>query len=354
MVTGYRGTFVISWSQTELDGLTGAPVVALSVGSTWRWQGKPLRVDGPADVLQLSQANGDTDLHHRAARMVQKLVGRALEKEPGNGLAPGTTPRLHAGFDVTDGQNRYRVTLIEPGPHMTPLVMFAGAIPPAATDLWVIETDLQKGHLNRVTDQPTGVICFTPGTLIRTEDGAVPVENLREGDRIQTRDNGAREVLWIGTRHITGARLYAMPELRPVRLHPDALGEDRPDRDLVVSPRHRVLMRGAAAQALFNEDEVLVAAEDLVDGRLVHRDHLLKQVTYHHLLLDRHEIVWANGVETESFHPASASLETIEPGQRSRLFEMFPDLADDPSSYGDFSRRNLSRSEAAILRAQAA
>ena len=69
-----------------------------------------------------------------------------------------------------------------------------------------------------------------------------------------------------------------------------------------------------------------------------------------HILLDQHNIVWANGVETESFHPANTSMETLDPAQRQTLLALRPELGQDPHLYGDYARRNLSGSEAAILR----
>ncbi len=353
MKTGYRGTFVISWTQTEVDGLRNAPKSALGVGSSWRWSGDTLRVDGPADVLLLERGAEETDIRKRAAKVVHRLVGAALRPGLAEQFVPDD-PLLNVGFEVTDGHESWIITLIEVGPTAAPLLMFVDAPPPADVDLWVVRAAMQAGHMNRLTDQPTGVICFTPGTRIRCGDGDKRVEELCEGDRIQTRDNGEQEVLWIGARRITGARLYAMPELRPVRIRTGALGLDVPADDLIVSPQHRLLVRGKRAQALFNTDEVLVTARDMIDHRKVVLDHSLREVTYVHMLLERHEVVWANGVETESFHPAAASLETVEATQRARLLEMFPQLATDPSSYGDFARRTLSAAEAAILQGVAA
>jgi len=207
----------------------------------------------------------------------------------------------------------------------------------------------------RVSDETrAGVICFTPGTRISTPEGPRLIESLRPGDRILTKDNGPQEVLWHGQRKLTGARLYAMPHLRPIRFRAGALGIGRPDEDLLVSPQHRMLVQGAAARALFNAEEVLVAAEDLVNDRTVSVDARLREVTYVHILLEAHQIVWANGLETESFHPSATSLETIEPGQRAALFDVLPELAQNPQVYGAFARRNLSASEAAILRYDAA
>ena len=118
----------------------------------------------------------------------------------------------------------------------------------------------------------------------------------------------------------------------------------------LVSPDHRVLLRGAKARVLFNADEVLVAARDLVDDHRILPERGLREVTYIHLLLDAHNIIWANGMETESFHPSNCALDTIESEQRSLLLSLCPGIDTNPTKYGGYARRNLSTSEAAILR----
>ena len=128
------------------------------------------------------------------------------------------------------------------------------------------------------------------------------------------------------------------------------MGLYRPDEDLLVSPQHRMLVTGSAAQALFNTAEVLVAAEDLVNDATITVDHALREVTYVHILLERHNIVWANGLETESFHPSNTALDTVDPVQREGLLNILPEIEANPQAYGDYARRNLSGSEAAILR----
>ncbi len=349
MKTGYRGTFVISWAQSEIDGLANAAKTALGMGAIWRWTGAPLRVDGPQNILELTNASGEADLRRRAAKMVHKLVGAAMDPQVALDETPVDDPLLNMGFKVTDGHQSFTITLIEAGPGRTPLLMFVDDVPPADTDLWVVEANLKPSHINRLTDQPTGVICFTPGTRLRTPDGEALVEDLREGDEIQTRDDGAQKILWIGQRRITGARLFAMPELRPIRVRAGALSTGQPDEDLLVSPQHQLLMRGPRARELFNTDEVLVRAQDLVDERRVIIDSSVREVTYYHILLERHEVVWANGVAAESFHPAGTALDTVEASQRARLFEMFPGLDVNPMTYGDYARRTLTQAEAAIL-----
>lgn len=153
---------------------------------------------------------------------------------------------------------------------------------------------------------------------------------------------------------MSGARLFAMPKLRPIRIRAGAFGMDEPDEDLLVSPEHRMLVKGRIARELFNTPEVLVAARDLIDHERVSVDLSVREVTYVHMLLPQHEILFANGVQTESFHPANAALSTLDAQDRVRLANMIPTVEDNPQAYGSYVRRNLSASEAAILLHEAA
>jgi len=354
MKTGFRGTFVISWSQTEIDGLEDAPVDALEVGAAWSWRGDTVRVDGPNGLLRLDGADGEAEIRKRAARTVRRLIGAAVHNITDLSAVEVDDPLMERYFVVTDGARSYTVTVIGAGPGRPPLLMFLDSMPPRHTDLWVVRHTLAEPTPRAVDESRGGVICFTPGTRLETPRGLRRVEELGEGDLVQTRDNGAQPVQWVGSRRITGARLQVMPHLRPVRLRPGSLGIERPDQELLVSPEHRLLVRGRAAHALFNTDEVLVAARDLVNGTTVIEDHSVREVTYVHLLLPNHEILVANGVETESFHPANADLGTLGDGDRRRLLAHLPGLEADPHLYGPFARRNLTRSEAAILTHEAA
>lgn len=348
MMTGFPGTFVISWSQTEIDGLKSPPVAAVDIGASWSWSGHPVQIDGPADPLILTN-DGDDLLRRRAVSAVRSLVSGALPPvRPMHG-EDFAEPEFDRSFKVFDGRRSYVVTLVDVAEVARPLLMFTGHMPPPGVRLRIIEGLDPEPVVNRLTEAPVGVICFTRGTWLRTPQGPRRVEDLAEGDEIDTKDGGAQEVLWIGSRRMSGARLHAMPELRPVRVRGGALGDDEPDEDLVVSPRHRLLVKGRVAQDLFNTSEVLVAAEDLMNDRTVTRDRTLREVTYVHLMLPRHHVVWANNVETESFHPASTDLETIAPAELERLMRIVPGLDRDPRGYGDAVRRELTPTEAAIL-----
>lgn len=349
MKTGFKGTFVISWSQTELDGNHAAPVADVRAGAVWSWTGEAVRVDGPRGVLPLGEALGMAALRKRAALTVRRLMAQ-------DGLDPSPDPLLlnaplfEMGFMVTDGRESWDVALIPSGAGRKPLLMFHGTIPPRQTELWIVRHSVSATLRDQAETDPGGVICFTPGTLIETPYGPRDIASLAEGDFVQTQDNGPAEILWMGQRKVTGARLMAMPELTPIRLRRGALDKDVPDAGILVSPDHRMVLRGARARALFGAEEVLVAARDLVNDKTVIRDRAIRQVTYVHMMLPQHEIVVANGVATESFHPASAALASMEPDAQDRMFDRLPALAGDPGSYGAFARRVLSPSEAAILR----
>ena len=353
MITGSRGTFVISWAQTEVDGVKGASLDLLSVGAAWRWTGELVRVDGQTDLLLLEGAEGKAEMQKRAARMVRRLIGSAV------GKAAEDRPEEKAeefddlpdqGFIVTDGVQSFALTIIPVPDSGARLVMMMGDVPPANRDLWVVRTSVDRARVAAGGREGGGVICFTPGTRIATPDGPKLIQTLRPGDRVLTKDDGAQEILWTGSRRMSGARLYAMPHLRPIRFRAGAFGNDRPEPDLIVSPAHRMLVKGAASQALFGVSEVLVRAEDLLNDTTITVDHALREVTYIHILLERHNIVFANGVETESFHPSNTALEMIDPAQRDVLTAVMPQVAINPEAYGDYARRNLSASEAALLR----
>lgn len=204
---------------------------------------------------------------------------------------------------------------------------------------------------NMIGDRATSsfVPCFTPGTLIATNHGEIKVEDLKAGDRVFTRDNGIQELRWIGVRKITKPELVATPDFQPVLIQKGAIGNGLPDRDLLVSPNHRILMTGANAALYFEENEVLIAAKhmSIVDGiDQVEAD----SVTYIHLMFERHEVILSNGTWTESFLPADYTLRSVGSAQRKEIYALFPELRALENVDGwDAARRVLKRHEAELL-----
>ncbi|MEO1613214.1 MAG: Hint domain-containing protein, partial [Pseudomonadota bacterium] len=170
------------------------------------------------------------------------------------------------------------------------------------------------------------LVCFAGGTMILTPEGERPVEDLKAGDMVVTRDHGPQPIRWAGSRALPRAALAAQPRLRPVVIAKGALGNER---ELRVSPQHRMLVKSWRAEMLFGEEEVLVKAVDLVDGESVYIGDEA-DVTYHHILFDLHEIVFAEGAPSESLHPGEQALEALDDAAREELETLFPELDAKP------------------------
>ncbi len=191
--------------------------------------------------------------------------------------------------------------------------------------------------------------CFTPGTMIGTPRGEVPVETLRIGDKIITRDNGLQDIRWIGQRPISWQEMAIVSHLQPILLRRGSLGNDLPERDMMVSPNHRVLVANGRTAVHFNDPEVLVSAKNLVGtAGVVPMESM--QTTYVHLMFDRHEVVLSNGAWTESFQPDDLTLKGMGNSQRLELFELFPKLKsqDGLDEYAG-ARKTLTAAEARLL-----
>jgi hypothetical protein len=135
------------------------------------------------------------------------------------------------------------------------------------------------------------VYCLTAGTLIRTPHGDVPVETLRKGDRVVTARDGGRiaPVRWVGHRRVAPARHPRPWDVNPIRIRADAFGPGEPRRDVRLSPDHAVFVDG-----------ILIRARDLLNGATIVQEEV-DEVAYHHIELDIHDVLLADGLPVESF-----------------------------------------------------
>lgn len=170
------------------------------------------------------------------------------------------------------------------------------------------------------------VPCFTPGTLITTPNGQKPVEELDQGDLILTMDNGFRPIAWINHVTLSAQKLWLNPALRPIRMRAHALGPEQPNRDMLLSPQHRVLLRGWQTELLFGTREGLAAVRHLLNDHSITRAMDVQSVTYIHFMFDRHEVVCADGIWAESFLPGPRTVSGLEDGPREELLKLFPEL----------------------------
>lgn len=218
-----------------------------------------------------------------------------------------------------------------------------------AADPDIGEVTLLDGSKMQLSQVERLIPCFTPGTAIATPRGGSAVENLKVGDRVITRDNGIQRIEWIGKKRLDHVELKALKGLRPIRISAGALGPNVPDRDMLVSPAHRMLVVSEVAQLHFGQSEVLVAAKDMcdIDGVGIAD---VAYVTYIHFLCSTHEIVLSDGAWSESFQPGDYSMKGLDDDQREELFALFPALStkEGVKAYRA-ARATLQKTEAALI-----
>ncbi|WP_086612073.1 Hint domain-containing protein [Acetobacter indonesiensis] len=135
-----------------------------------------------------------------------------------------------------------------------------------------------------------GTPCYCRGTLIATARGDIPVEALRIGDQVATASNGYRPVRWIGRRSYSGQFANGNRDVLPVVFRRGSLGNGLPRQDLSVSPLHAMYLDG-----------VLIPAVLLVNGTSIVQAEKMDEVSYFHIELESHDIVFANGAYSETF-----------------------------------------------------
>ena len=174
------------------------------------------------------------------------------------------------------------------------------------------------------------IVCFARGTTIQAANGGIPVESLKVGQDIMTRDRGLQPIRWIGSTTVTSPDLDRNPKLRPVRIEAGALGRDYPKTDLVVSRQHRIPLRSKIAQRIFDSAEVLIPAIKLVDIGIqgIYIDESFSDVTYYHLLFDQHEVVISNGAYTESLFTGPEAIKSLSAEARQEFEELFPEVLE--------------------------
>ncbi|WP_341368927.1 Hint domain-containing protein [Yoonia sp. BS5-3] len=200
-----------------------------------------------------------------------------------------------------------------------------GEFPPIGVPLTVLSN--AEGPNNPYVDHASPP-CFTRGCQIDTINGRMCVEHLSEGAWVRTADNGFQRIRWINSREFTKEKLRSNAKLYPVRIVAGALGEGQPERDLLVSRQHRLLVKSKIAKRMFGQGEVLVAAIRLIDLPGVFVDETVDFVEYFHLLFDRHEIVFAEGAPTESLFTGPEALKSISTASKAEILTIFPELEE--------------------------
>lgn len=105
--------------------------------------------------------------------------------------------------------------------------------------------------------------CLTRGTQIQVSQGFVKVEDLKAGMRVKTLDGSFKPLKWVMSKRVVLDGPNSNAKLRPVRICAGALGNNLPQRDLLVSRQHRMLVSSPIVQRMFDKSSVLIAANKL-------------------------------------------------------------------------------------------
>lgn len=209
------------------------------------------------------------------------------------------------GFSITIGENNS-------GNNSTTAFISNSPMVPGQTYVFTDESNIGN---NAVTYSEFA--CFTAGTKIKTALGERLIETIAVGDRVMTRDHGLQPVRWTGTRTVP-----ALHDMAPIAFEAGTLGcSER----LLVSPNHRMLISGAMAELVSGNDEMLISAKQLVNGRTVRRISG-GFVTYIHIMFDYHEVIWANDCPSESFFAGDQAIATLDTDQAREILAIFPEL----------------------------
>ncbi|ARC90160.1 Hint domain-containing protein [Rhodovulum sp. MB263] len=180
---------------------------------------------------------------------------------------------------------------------------------------------------------------FAHGTLIATPQGPVAVEDLLPGMEIDTAGAGAQPLLWVGSTMLVPPAGRGRETVTLTRLTADSLGLGRPMPDLVLGPRARLLMRHPRCRALTGAETAFAPATGFVDGTALIALRVLRPTRVYHLALHGQQVLLANGVEVESYHPGENASLLIDKANRLRFLSLFPHV----SGFGGFGPMQVPR-----------
>lgn len=180
--------------------------------------------------------------------------------------------------------------------------------------------------------QQIGIPCFLCGTRIETANGPANVEDLEQGDGLlclgtSKSNNFFRPVKRVFRRRVELPELLVNPRLWPVRIKQGALGQGLPRTDLLVSRQHRVLVDSEVAFRMTGSRQVLVPAVALIGLPGIGFAFSGEDLEYFHILLDDHQVIFANGVPAESLFIGQEALKAISTQARKEILSLFPELS---------------------------
>ena len=285
----------VTYGANQGDGLQGPGDVE---------SGDVYQLDRDAVPLRLLVSQPDGSTQHVEAGSEAGHPGQDIRLEARYALMAPDGDKVELLILLVGGSDRYVLPLSPIGTQVEYTLL---SVEPAPGDL-------------RLAD----LLClsFARGTMITRGDGSQKaIEALRPGERILTRDHGKQRVRWIGH-----ARLRAVGAFAPVVISAGRLGNAG---DLILSQHHRVFLYQREKVAGLSTSELLVQARHFVDGEQVY----LRTggcVDYFSLVFDHHEIIYAEGIPSESLMVNDATVNRLPPEIAAEVKAQFPGLTHFP------------------------
>lgn len=184
-------------------------------------------------------------------------------------------------------------------------------------------------------------VSFSRGTRITMADGQQkPVEELFVGDRVLTRDGGPQEIRWVGQSTVRAAGAMA-----PIMIKAGALHNER---DLIVSPDHRLFVYQRLDALGVGKNEILVKARHLVNDDSV----VIMEggyVDFFQILFDQHHLIYAEGIAAESLMVGPLTRPALPDELFSRFEGLVPNHASSHYNGLDVQQSLLDRPDALAL-----
>lgn len=139
---------------------------------------------------------------------------------------------------------------------------------------------------------------FVYGARILTMKGARRVEDIRPGDHLITRGNGAVPVQRIEQKSMVVPAVYVIA---------GSIGHHQPDVDTLLPATQTVLLRDWRSMALAGTRETMVEVRQLVDGEFV-RDIGLQTLTLHRIYCAAPQVLYADGMELGTADASAVSV----------------------------------------------
>ena len=209
--------------------------------------------------------------------------------------------RICYSWDCDIGQARMSLEHLDTGeclsvrmadPHPMPLANLKMVT--LAPSLREIDGDVRyvaiADHIHPLGPMP-GICATVP---IATPEGPRPISQLRRGDQVLTACGKTAPVL-----QALRLTVPARGAFRPIRLRAPYYGLTE---DIHLAPQERLILSGSDVEYLFGTESVLLPTQHLVDQTSAFRAKSATLVTYHHLLLPRHQAVMAAGCPIESLY----------------------------------------------------